>query len=182
MKDQSFTSLFRNSQLAKWTANKSQPIKPSPFPLPVPKNDPNYDVHSRPAFYGLKHDPPARLWGRPVNVIKVDALDGPYGGLGLVNHCNMDPLKAKLFEVLKGNPNPQPGQRVPVVGRVLQRIDNGYVINVAGVQCFLPAIEVPAHCRFTMDDFVRKRAYRFFVKEAQFDAGDKPRIVLSLYQ
>lgn len=222
MKEQSFIQLFKQSPFARWDM-RHQPVKPVPYPLDF--KGPNIDESKRPTVhYALKHDPPPKLWGRPLEVVKVKELDGEYGGLGIVEHANVNPLRVQLLGILErarvaakqeplyqsptkdlfnlpvavntleGNRQESAKyyskesivkleKRIPVIGRLLRRIDTGYTVNVVGVHAHLPLFEIPKHCSFTMEDLVRKRAFKFYVKEAIFEsANELPKIVLSFYE
>jgi hypothetical protein len=213
MKEQSFGALFKQSSFARWKCDV-QYLSPSKYPLPV-LMDPNIDEKQRPQFYGLKYDPPSKIWGRVPNVIKVKMLDGEYEGLGLVEHANIQNIRTKLLAVLErtgsetssvrpnllGIPETVSNEkcivkpnfysrgghitvdkRLPVLGRLMQRVDTGYTVNVAGNYAHLPLFEIPRHCQFTMEDVVRKRVFKFFIKETIIDGpAKKPRIILSFY-
>jgi hypothetical protein len=199
MKEQSFAHLFRHSAFVRWNPS-TQPLKPSKYPLQFAA--PNIDETMRPTtHYGLKHDPPAKLWGRPLNVIKVKELDGEYGGMGTVEHYNINALRMQLLNVLKkqqfnheaadsaagGSKKGQLAKglekRIPVVGRLLRRVDNGYQVSVVGLNAHLSMLEIPKHCQFTMDDLVRKRVFKFYVKEAYFEEpSGTARLSLSFYE
>ena len=178
------------------------------------------DESLRPStHYGLKHDPPPRLWGRPVNVVRVKELDGEYDGLGIVEHANIDTLRIQLLGILErarveaekmtpsdlfglpvsSDPNEgmaqerakyyskdsivKLGKRIPVVGRLLRRIDTGYTVNVVGIRAHLPLFEIPKYCEFSMEDLVRKRAFKFYVKEAHFESPTTtPKLILSFFE
>ena len=217
MKEQSFIKLFRQSQFARWETAR-QPVKPSKYPLSF--SGPNIDESLRPStHYGLKHDPPPRLWGRPVNVVRVKELDGEYDGLGIVEHANIDTLRIKLLGTLErarveaektspsdlfglpvaNDPNDgstqerakyysrdpivKLGKRIPVVGRLLRRIDTGYTVNVVGLHAHLPLFEIPKYCEFSMEDLVRKRAFKFYVKEVHFEPSlESPKMILTFFE
>lgn len=157
-------------------------------------------------------------------MVKSGRLDGEYGGLGLVEHCGLEPIQVELLAMLQrvhstrppqdplsfgindaGYAPPMPASsresggreagvpkywtgptvfsetRMPVVARLIRRADSGYLMSVAGMDALLPAFEMPKYCQFSMDDVVRKRAFKVFVKDCVWGHGRFPKLTLSFY-
>jgi hypothetical protein len=70
------------------------------------------------------------------------------------------------------------GVRVP--GRVLNRLDTGYAIGIGGIVAELPSCEIPPMQHFSRSDIAGRKAFYFYVKQAEFDSEGRPKVVLSL--
>lgn len=77
------------------------------------------------------------------------------------------------------NPIPVAAHRF-IVGRILNRIDNGFAVGIGGLVAFLPLSELPAGVRFTQRDFLIKKSYEFRLLGVRFNDGEDFFVQVSL--
>lgn len=158
-----FAQLFRKSVFARFDP-KLPFIFARSTPAPVLPDSPlQFEAVPRDANFGLKAEPPARLYGKSVDFISLTALDGDFG-LPAFKNAKDRVLKRQIYTHLErllapGNP---PLPQVP--GRVIESCEGGFIIGIGPIRAHLPQSEIPAGVNFNYYDMLDKKAYYFYLK------------------
>jgi hypothetical protein len=119
---------------------------------------------NRPRHFGLKHDVPARLYGKQPEAIMIKDLDGDFGQ-ATIYHADQS---VRAYNTLRDLEEAfKAGKPVPV--RLLNRLHrtDAYSVGACGLVGRLPYSEIPEGIKITFTDMWQRRAFWMYVKSME---------------
>lgn len=199
MKEESFAKLFRSSRFAQFDPKIPRIYKASLYPSTLVTSTANKSAQ-RPAFFGFKRDIHPTQYGRRLEFIQMEDMDGTYGQCKVRNggaQRRMYIVLTELQRLLGQDGSVNNGTQIPrddfkdrpvfceggvrVPGRVLNRLESGgYAIGIGGLVAELPIAEIPPMQHFSLEDVAKRRAFYFYVKQATLGEDGNAQVIVSL--
>lgn len=162
----SFAQLFRKSVFARYDPKLPFIFARNSSPAVLPNAPFQFEAVAREPNFGLKAEPPAKLYGKSVDFVSFTAFDGDFG-LPVFSDAKDRVLKRQIFDYLE-KLLASDGELLPrVPGRIIESCEGGFLIGIGPVRAHLPQAEIPAGINFNYYDMLDRKAYYFHLKAIQ---------------